>query len=71
MSEEKTFKVVCVHCKQPFHVRYPLARPGAEGERDVVANCLYCGKDVVIRIPTQYVAEDHLVRGLKSIPAGS
>ena len=67
MADEKTFKVTCAHCEKPFHVRFPLSEPGAEGKAEVVVNCLYCGKPVKIEIPREYVEEKHLTRGLKSV----
>ena len=69
MSEEqKTFKVHCACCHQPFHVRFPLARPDAEGEGKVVVACLYCSQNVTVTLPRIYLADDHLFRGIESIP---
>ncbi|MBI2877010.1 MAG: hypothetical protein HYY20_09030 [Candidatus Tectomicrobia bacterium] len=70
MSEQqKTFKVRCAHCHEPFHVRFPLARADAEGEGKVVVTCLYCSQNVIITIPRSYIAEEALLRGIESIPA--
>ena len=66
--EQKTFKIVCAHCNEAFTVRFPLSQAGAGEQADVVVSCLYCGKDSVVSIPSAYVPEDHLVRGLKSVP---
>jgi hypothetical protein len=70
-AEEKTFKVICAHaeCQKPFHMRFPLAQPNATGTGEVVVTCMYCGKNVMVTIPTVYIQEDSLVRGLKSLPA--
>ncbi len=69
---EKTFKVRCVGCGEPFHVRYPLARPDALGRAEVVVECLYCGAPNLITIPAQYLEQEHLVRGLSGrAPVGS
>ena len=72
-QEKKTFKVHCAHpdCQKPFHVRFPLARPDAEGQGKVVVTCMYCNKNVMITLPQVYIAEDTLIRGIKSVPAGS
>ncbi|MBI3796573.1 MAG: hypothetical protein HY268_06340 [Deltaproteobacteria bacterium] len=70
-AQEKTFKVECVHCRKPFHVRFPLTRPEAEGKGEVVVTCLYCNHKVVITIPTMYIEPEALVRGLKSAPVGN
>ena len=69
-GQEKTFKVHCAHCKQPFHVRFPLARPNADGDGDVVVTCLYCNQNVVITIPRENIAEEVLIRGIQSRPPG-
>ncbi len=67
MAEEKTFRVTCAHCEKPFHLRRKLEEPDAEGEAEVVVNCLYCSKAVTITIPRVYVEEECLIRGLKSV----
>jgi RNase P subunit RPR2 len=64
---EKTFKVTCVHCQKPFHVRFPLARPEVEGSGEVAVTCLYCAKNVKVTIPRKYIETDHLTRGIKSM----
>lgn len=69
-SEQKTFKVICANCKQPFTIRRALSRPDADETAEVVVNCPYCGEAVVITVPGKYVPEDHLVRGLKSVSRG-
>ena len=63
---EKTFKVQCVNadCAQPFHVRFPLANPGATEPAEVIVECPYCGAENVIAIPSAYVEQEHLLRGL-------
>jgi hypothetical protein len=73
-KEKKTFKVLCAHCRKPFHVRYPLAtaRGGAEGDEaapgagtaEVVVTCLYCKEDVIIALPREYVSRETLLRSL-------
>lgn len=68
-SEEKTFKVVCPHCGKPFHSRHRLSRAESGRMAEVVVNCLYCGKAVMITVPEKYVPEEHLVRGLKGLPS--
>ena len=65
----KTFKVHCAHCSRPFHVRFPLARPDAEGKGRVVVVCQYCSENVTISIPRTYIEEDHLVRRIPSDPS--
>ncbi len=70
MAEEKTFRVTCAHCERPFHVRFALEQPDAEGEGEVIIDCLYCRKPVKIVIPRVYIEKDHLTRGLKSVSAG-
>lgn len=67
-SPQKTFKVRCGHCSEPFFVRFPLAQPGVEGSGDVKVTCQYCQQDVMITIPQQYIEQDMMVRGLKSSP---
>ncbi len=63
MSEEsKTFEVTCAHCDKPFHVRFPLTRPGATGEGDVSVTCMYCNQNVMITIPQIYIKESTTVR---------
>ncbi len=69
MPENKTFKVVCAHCAKPFHVRFELADPAAEGSGEVVVACPYCEENVVVTLPRKYIEKDHLTRGLKSAPA--
>lgn len=49
-------------------MRFPLAAPDGGGEAEVVAICQYCSQPVVVQIPSKYVPEDHLFRGLKSVP---
>jgi hypothetical protein len=66
---EKTFKVTCVHCQKPFHVRFPLTRPDAQGSGEVAATCLYCAKNVKVTIPRRYIEADALMRRLKSTTA--
>ena len=68
MSEMKTFKVVCDHCDRPFHVRFPLADPEKEGSGEVGVLCMYCEKDVIVKLPRKYIEKEHLVRGIKSVP---
>lgn len=69
MSEAmKTFKVICAHCGLPFHVRYALVRADAEGKGEVIERCQFCSKEVKIEIPRIYIREDHLLRGIKSVP---
>ena len=65
-QEKKTFEVTCAHGQKPFHVRFLLARPDAEGTSEVVVTCMYCDKDVMITLPKQYIETESLVRGLKS-----
>jgi hypothetical protein len=65
-APEKTFKVLCAACQRPFHVRFPLASPEAEGTGEVVVTCLYCNEHVVVTIPRVYIAEEALVKGLQS-----
>ncbi len=69
-TQEKTFKVECPHCQRPFHVRYALADPNVEGSGEVVVTCQYCDKNVVIEIPREYIAEEMLLRGVKSVVGG-
>lgn len=65
MSEEsKTFQVTCAHCDKPFHVRFPLTRPGATGDGTVKVTCLYCNNNVMITIPQVYIAEDTVLRSV-------
>ncbi len=52
---EKTFKVHCANCKKPFHVRFPIADPEAEGDGEVKVECMYCSENVMIEIPRQYI----------------
>ncbi|MGE3542066.1 MAG: hypothetical protein AB7N91_32200 [Candidatus Tectimicrobiota bacterium] len=68
MSEAtpKTFKVTCIACQKPFHVRFPLAQPGASGSAEVVVACLYCAQQVVVTLPREYIETEHLIRGLPS-----
>ena len=66
-EQEKTFKVTCAHCQKPFHVRFPLAQPDAQGSGEVTVTCLYCAKNVKVTIPRKYIEADALVRGLKSM----
>lgn len=63
---QKTFKVHCDSCTQPFFVRFSLANPTAEGTAEVVVTCQYCQQDVLITIPEQYNEQDMFIRGLKS-----
>jgi hypothetical protein len=48
-------EVLCAGCQRPFHVRFPLARPEAEGTGEVL-----------VTIPRVYIAEEALFRGLRS-----
>jgi RNase P subunit RPR2 len=65
-EQQKTFKVLCVNCQKPFHVRFPLASREAEGTGDVVVTCLYCHENVMITIPREYIAEEALIKGIPS-----
>ncbi len=65
----KTFRVNCCECEKPFHIRFPLYDPSAQGTADVVVTCLYCNKNVVVTIPRTCVEEVCLTRGLDSVPA--
>ena len=69
-AQKQTFKVTCANCAKPFHVRFPLVNPNGEGEAKVVVNCLYCHTDVIVPLPRQYVAEEHLLRGIQSHQRG-
>ncbi|CAN2042438.1 putative Zinc finger/thioredoxin domain-containing protein [Candidatus Magnetomoraceae bacterium gMMP-15] len=66
-NEQKTFKVFCAICGKPFHVRFPLADSEAEGSGEVSITCGYCNNTVMVEIPKQYIADEHLIRGIKSI----
>ena len=68
-EQQKTFKVICAHCAQPFHVRFALIKSDAEGTGEVVVECLYCSKRVKVEVPREYIPDEHMLRGLKSIPA--
>ena len=57
-----TFQVLCAHCKQPFHVRYPLADPEKEGSGEQVVDCLYCKKPVKFQLPAKYIGEVEVLR---------
>ncbi len=64
MSEKKVFKINCTKCKKPFHVRYQIAEPNAEGKADVWVECPYCNEKQMINIPRKYVGKDReIVRG--------
>ena len=56
----------CVNpkCAQPFHVRLTLADPGATEPAEVIVECPYCGAENLISIPSAYVEQEHLLRGL-------
>lgn len=65
MTQEKTFKVVCHKCGKPFHIRFPLTDPKAEGSGDVVIECPYCCESMIVAIPRKFIKEAHLIRGLE------
>lgn len=54
-KQEKTFKVNCPECNKPFHVRFSLEDPDAEGTGEVRITCMYCNKSVMIEIPRPYI----------------
>ncbi len=69
-KQDRTFRVICAHCNDPFHVRLALADPDAEGDAEVAVECPYCERQVMVPVPLAYVEQDHLVRGIKSLPGG-
>ncbi len=64
----KNFEVICAYCDKPFTVRYPLTRPDAEGEGEVVDDCAFCGKKIKFTIPEKYIGKGEFIR---SSPAES
>lgn len=71
-EEYKTFKILCVNreCCQPFHVRFRLARPGSDDPANIIVECPYCGHKNLVTIPSAYVEQEHLMRGLKGRSRG-
>ncbi len=69
MAEMHTFKVRCAHCKQVFHVRYPLADPEAEGSAEQVVDCLYCKNPVKFKLPAKYSGQVEMLRS-RSVQSG-
>ena len=65
-AAEKLLKIQCAHCDKPFHVRVTLAQPEAAGSGEVALACLYCEKQVMVRIPREYIAPAESLRGLPS-----
>ena len=64
-AAKKIFKFKCAHCDKPFTVLYALTGSDPDKQDDtgeVVVTCMYCGGDVMITIPREYISEVPMLR---------
>lgn len=57
-TQEKSFKVNCPKCDQPFDVLFFLVDPDAEGNEDVEVECIHCFKHIAITISRKYIEKE-------------
>ena len=61
-QEEKLFRVSCIHCNKPFHIRAKEQNPNAQGKTEVAVDCPYCSKAMMVEIDLKYAEPDVIVR---------
>lgn len=67
LQKGQIFKVeACAHCGKPFHIRKELVAKQTGEWEDVKIECPYCAKPLMVRLPTEVIPDERIVRGIKS-----
>ncbi|MDZ7361405.1 MAG: hypothetical protein ONB46_11880 [candidate division KSB1 bacterium] len=65
--KDNIFKVKCDHCSKPFHYtaksESKKSKSDDAGEEEIVLECPYCQKKLMVKVPRWAVDEDTMYRG--------